>query len=179
MKKQDKAQGIAGGGAAQRRVDERSDSTRSAAAPPPASGPPPSGRPEVATLARAQRRRFSNEQKRAILGEAEQCQERGQLGALLRRHGIYSTTLKTWQRQLKQGLLTGGGRLAPGPRGRRTAEQERIAALERTNQRLEQQLEEACLIIDIQKKTAQLFGEKLKEWAVPQAADGCGNGKRR
>ena len=176
MNKQERAKGIAGRGAAQRREDERSESDRSAAAPRPASAAPASP-PVAATLERPTRRRWSNEQKRAILHEADQCQH-GQLGALLRRHGLFSATLKTWRQQLAQGRLEGPGALSTGPR-RKDPQRTQMAALEQRNRRLEQQLKEARLIIDIQKKMALLLGEKLSEWALEDSGNCAGNGRQR
>ena len=176
MNKQERAQASAGRGAAQRREDERSESDRSAAAPLPASAAPALP-PVAARLERPTRRRWSNAQKRAILREAEQCPH-GQLGALLRRHGIFSATLKTWRQQLAQGRLEGSGAISTGPR-RKDPRLAQLAALEQRNQRLEQQLKEARLIIDIQKKTALLLGEKLGEWALEERGNCAGNGRHR
>ncbi len=83
-----------------------------------------------------------------------------------------------WRQQLAQGRLEGPGALATGPRPKdpRLAQ---LAALELRNQKLEQQLKEARLIIDIQKKTALLLGEKLSEWTLEQGDPYAGNGKLR
>jgi len=61
--------------------------------------------PETEVRERAVRRRFTAEYKLRILKEAESCTKRGQLGALLRREGLYSTNLITWRRQMEKGTL--------------------------------------------------------------------------
>jgi len=102
--------------------------------------------------------------------EAEACSRPGQLGALLRREGLYSSHLVTWRRQREQALAQG---LAPRKRGRkptRDPRTERIGALERENARLRRKLDEAKLIIDIQKKTSQLLGIKLTDVSAHERA---------
>lgn len=98
------------------------------------------------------RRRFTAEYKRAVLKEAESCQA-GELGALLRREGLYSSHLTAWRRQRERGELEA---LSPKKRGRKakpvsplTKENER---LQRRVHALERRLAEAELIIDVQKK---------------------------
>ncbi len=59
--------------------------------------------PEV--VPKANRRQFSALYKLRILEEAKNCGERGQLGALLRREGLYSSHLTTWRRQWEKGEL--------------------------------------------------------------------------
>ena len=80
--------------------------------------------------------------------------EPGEIGALLRREGLYSSHLSKWRAQRDQGVLNA---LAPRRRGRkpvrRTADQLRIAELERENEALRGQLQRAELIIDVQKKS--------------------------
>lgn len=111
--------------------------------------------PEV--VPKAKRRQFTAEYKLRILEEADRCTEPGQIGALLRREGLYSSHLSKW-RQLRERWQREG--LAPQKRGRtpqdpRAAE---LAQLQRENERLRAQLEQAELIIDVQKKLSQLLG---------------------
>lgn len=110
--------------------------------------------PEVAP--KAQRRRFSAQYKLDILTEADNCTERGAIGALLRREGLYSSHLTTWRKQREDGVLNG----LQGPkRGRKPDPQAaRIAQLRRENEQLRSRLERAEQIIDVQKKLAQLLG---------------------
>ena len=110
--------------------------------------------PEV--VPRAKRRQFSAEYKLRILEEADQCGESGQVGALLRREGLYSSHLSNWRRQQRQGQLQG---LRSQKRGRkRDAQAAELKRLRRENERLRQQLERAELIIDVQKKVSQMLG---------------------
>ena len=113
--------------------------------------------PDPEVVAQAKRRQFSAEYKGRILAEAEQCTERGEIGALLRREGLYSSHLSNWRRQQRQGQLQG---LAARKRGRSKAKPQvqEMARLERENERLRQRLEQAELIIDVQKKLSQMLG---------------------
>lgn len=111
--------------------------------------------PEV--LPRAKRRRFLAEYKLRILEEADNCTQRGQIGALLRREGLYSSHLSTWRQQRTLGQLEG---LSPKKRGRKPQDpvDEEVARLQRENERLRARLEQAEMIIDVQKKLSQLLG---------------------
>ena len=113
--------------------------------------------PEPEVVPRAKRRRFTAEYKLRILEEADAWTERGQVGALLRREGLYSSHLAKWRQQRARGQLEGlsskkRGRKAPDP-----AEVE-LARLQRENERLRSRLEQAELIMDVQKKLSQLLG---------------------
>jgi len=110
--------------------------------------------PEV--VAKAARRHFTAEYKRRILQEAHACTRPGEVGALLRREGLYSSHLTTWRAQFERGALQG---LTPLKRGRKADPQAaEIARLQRENERLTAQLERAELIIDVQKKVSRLLG---------------------
>lgn len=117
--------------------------------------PPPN--PEVA--ATAKRRQFSASQRRRILAEAERCTEPGQIGALLRREGIYSSNLTTWRKQRKAAELAA---LQPQKRGRKAdpaiAEARLVAALTKDNERLRRKLAQAQTINEVQKKLCTLLG---------------------
>ena len=120
---------------------------------------PPPPDPEVA--AKARRRTFTTAYKLAILDELDHAKP-GETGAVLRREGLYSSSLVEWRRQRKQGELRA---LAPVRRGppavaKDTAELDR---LRRDNARLERQLAKAHLIIGIQKKAAQLLAIDLDQ----------------
>ena len=108
--------------------------------------------PDPQVVPKAERRRFSAEYKLNILTEADRCTEHGQLGALLRREGLYSSHLTTWRRQRAQGTLGQKRGRKPDPQA---AE---IKRLKRENERLRTRLERAEHIIDVQKKLAQLLG---------------------
>ena len=100
------------------------------------------------------RRKFTAAYKLRILKEAEHCTEPGQVGALLRREGLYASSLTLWRRQVNQGLVPkkrGPVAQKADPRVRR------IAVLERENEKLAHKLKQAELIIDVQKKVAELL----------------------
>jgi len=113
--------------------------------------------PEPEVLPRAKRRRYPAEYKLRILKEADGCTQRGQIGALLRREGLYSSHLSTWRQQRILGQLEG---LSPKKRGRKPQDPavEEAARLRRENERLRARLEQAEMIIDVQKKLSQLLG---------------------
>ena len=111
--------------------------------------------PEV--VRKAKRRQFSARYKLRILEEAENCAERGQLGALLRREGLYSSHLTTWRRQREKGQLEALSLKRRGPKPQDALE-ERLAKLRRENERLKARLERAETIIEVQKKLSCLLG---------------------
>ena len=118
--------------------------------------------PDPAVAEKPVRRRFTAEYKLRILCEADRCTEPGQLGALLRREGLYSSHLTTWRQQRDEGTLAG---LTPKRRGRKAhpdapliAENER---LKRETQRLAAKLRQAETIIEVQKKLSEILGIPL------------------
>ena len=111
--------------------------------------------PDPEVEMKAKRRTFTAEYKRRILEEAERSTKSGEVGALLRREGLYSSHLTTWRRQREAGELAG---LRPKKRGRKQDEAAlEMAKLRRENERLRKQLEQAELIIAAQKKLAQVL----------------------
>jgi transposase len=123
-----------------------------------------SARPDPEVVAIAQRRQFSSIEKRRILALADACTQPGEIGALLRREGIYSSHLCTWR---KQRAAAEKAALEPQKRGRKIdpalAEARRIETLTRENERLRRQLAQAELIIDVQKKVASLLGVSMAQ----------------
>ena len=114
--------------------------------------------PEVST--KAKRRSFTAQYKRRILEEADRCTKPGEIGAMLRREGLYSSNLSKWRREREAAELAG---LAPKKRGRKPdKEAAELAKLRRENERLRKQLDQAELIIAAQKKLARLL-ETLNE----------------
>ena len=117
----------------------------------------PTPDPEVAAIAK--RRQFSSNDKRRLLAAADRCTKAGEIGALLRREGIYSSYLTTWR---KQRAAAERAALAPQKRGRQAdpaiAEDRRVAELTRENERLRRKLTQAHTIIDVQKKLCTLLG---------------------
>ena len=107
---------------------------------------------------KASRRSYTAEYKRRILREAEGCKEYGQVGALLRREGLYSSNLTAWRRQIDQGTLDALSSKKRGPKARKPDPSvRRIIEQEKENQKLRARLRKAELIIDAQKKIAEIF----------------------
>ena len=107
-------------------------------------------------VAKAKRRQHPAEYKLRILREVEGCKGKGEVGALLRREGLYSSLVSKWREQHERGSLTGLSRKRRGPKVDVNAEE--LIRLQRENKRLQAQLERAELIMDIQKKVVQLVG---------------------
>ena len=124
------------------------------------SAPPavPSGS-DSEVVARAQRRRFSTADKRRILNAADHCSKPGEIGALMHREGVYSSSLSTWRRQREAAELAA---VAPQKRGPKIdparVQTLHIAQLTRERDSLRDQLVKAQLVIDVQKKVATLLG---------------------
>jgi len=151
--------------APQRREGERSESDRSGGAAnsagPLSAGISPVPDPEVA--ATAKRRRFTAEYKLSILAQVEACREQRDIGALLRREGLYSSHLSKWRQQRQKGALAG---LTPKKRGRKPTANplaEECRRLQAETARLKRQLQQAETIIDVQKKVSTLLGIQLPE----------------
>ena len=122
---------------------------------------PMSKEPDPQVVPKAERRKFSAEYKLRILAEADECTERGAIGALLRREGLYSSNLDKWRKQRERGVLDG---LRGQKRGRKPDPQAvENARLVRENEQLRSRLERAEHIIDVQKKLAQLLGAMSAE----------------
>ena len=116
--------------------------------------------PDPEVPAKAQRRRFPAEYRLRILTQADACKKPGELGALLRREGLYSSLLTNWRRQREQGALQDmrGRRRGPKPR----PVDPRVKQLEAENRRLQRKLQRAETIITLQKKVAEILGVPLK-----------------
>lgn len=112
--------------------------------------------PDSEVEPRAIRRHYTTEYKQRILDEIDQATEPREIGAILRREGLYSQIVSKWRQQRAQGGLEG---LAPQKRGPKAApEAGELAQLKRENERLRQKLEKAELIIEVQKKVSQFLG---------------------
>jgi len=116
-------------------------------------------RPDPEVVPVAKRRTFSKADKLRILTDADACSAPGDIGALLRREGIYSSHLATWR---KQRQLTGEARALERKRGPKSElvsiQERRVAELEKQVERLQAKLVKADLIIDVQKKLSILLG---------------------
>lgn len=117
--------------------------------------------PDPEVVPKAERRRFSAEYKLRILAEADACTQRGEIGALLRREGLYRSHLDKWREQRRAGALQA---LAPQKRGPKPDPQAaEITRLRRENERLQQRLQRAETIIEVQKKLSALLGLPTNE----------------
>jgi transposase len=104
------------------------------------------------------RRRFTAKYKLRILDEADACTEMGQLGALLRKEGLYSSSLTLWRKQRAQGILKAMSPKKRGPKGKdKNPLAEQVARLQKENERLKKKLKQAETIIDVQKKVSELL----------------------
>ena len=112
---------------------------------------------DVQVSAKIPRRRFTAEYKLKIVREADGCSQPGELGALLRREGLYSSNLVTWRRARDRGELVNAPK-----RGRKAKpinpSAKRVAELERQNAKLLARAERAEALVDLQKKVAALLG---------------------
>lgn len=116
----------------------------------------PAAIPDPEVVVKPKRRQFTADYKHRILQEVDACTQPGEIGALLRREGLYSSHLTTWRHQRQRGERQG---LAPVKRGRKADPQvAEIAQLQREKARLQAQVERAELIIEVQKKLSQLLG---------------------
>src|ERR1700712_353681 len=118
--------------------------------------PAPHPNPEV--VARSKRRRFTGEYKRRILAELDGEQAPGDIGALLRREGLYSSHLTKWRREREAGILEGLAPQKRGPKSKSDPLADENQKLRRANERLTDQLRKAEIVIDVQKKLATLLG---------------------
>ena len=145
----------------ERRGDERSETPRSGGSSAAERDPTPIA-PDPEVPAGHTKRRFTAAYKLDLLRRADACHRSGELGALLRKEGLYSSHLVTWRRQREHGLM-------PKKRGRKpTSIGPRVntlmrenAALTTENRRLERRLQRADTIIAFQKKVASLLGIPL------------------
>ena len=149
-------------GASQGALRATEDAPESA---PPAT--PPGSDSEV--VPRARRRRFTNADKRRILQAADRCTKPGEVGALMRREGVYSSSLSTWRRQRETADLAA---LAPQKRGPKAdparVDAQHIAQLTRERDQLRVELNKAQLVIEVQKKVTALLN-------LLAADDTCGS----
>jgi transposase-like protein len=142
-------------GEPERRGDERSETPRSGGSSTiePDAVPVP---PDSEVPARHARRRFTTAYKLEVLRRADACTRHGELGALLRKEGLYSSHLITWRQQREAGLT-------PKTRGRKaTAVDPRVKKLEQENRRLTSRLQQTEALLAFQKKVSELLGIPLK-----------------
>ena len=140
-------------------VPGTSQEARRATEEAPGSAPQPI-RPgsDSEVVPRARRRTFTNADKRRILQAADQCTKPGEVGALMRREGVYSSSLSTWRRQREAADMVA---LAPQKRGPKAdparIDAQHIAQLTRERDHLRVELDKAQLVIEVQKKVTALL----------------------
>ena len=117
--------------------------------------------PEVAE--KATRRRFTADYKRRIALEAQRCTEAGEIGALLRREGLYSSVVQRWRRQLREEPLSSSKKSNSNASSAKPSTAKELAALKRENERLKERLRQAELIIDVQKKVSEMMQTRSPE----------------
>ena len=111
---------------------------------------------------RSPRRDFSAEYKLQIVTQANACGH-GELGALLRREGLYNSQVRQWRKELAKKGAAGLRKTAPGPAPKLTPEQRRIAELERMNAKLSRRLDVAESCIALQKKVLSMLDQANSE----------------
>jgi transposase len=153
---------------------ELAASQRSGEAANSAGGPATGTRqplPDSEVTARPQRRRFTAEYKRSIVEQADASRDAGAIGALLRREGLYSSHLTNWRRQCQRGEMEA---LAPKRRGPKVVvsplvlENRKLLA---NNARLTKRLQNAELIIEVQKKVAALLGNPIPNIKIDEESE--------
>lgn len=122
--------------------------------------------PDPEVPAKAKRRLFSAEYRLRILKEADACKGPGEIGALLRREGLYSSNLVTWRRQRDARALVGMKEQKRGPKPRR--EDPRLKQKDREIARLQRRLKQAEAVIEVQKKVAEILGIPLNSPALDE-----------
>jgi transposase-like protein len=123
-------------------------------------------RPDPELVEGPKRRRFTAEYKLRVLREADGCSRPSEVGALLRREGLYSSILSEWRKQREAGALEALER----PRGRKPADplEAENASLRRRLERTEAELEKARKVIEVQGNVSALLGQLLE----PRGAEG-------
>jgi len=123
--------------------------------------------PDPEVPEKAKRRQFSPEYRLRILKEADACKGPGEIGALLRREGLYSSNLVTWRRQRDARALVGMKAQKRGPKPRR--EDPRLKQKDREIARLQHRLKQAETVIEVQKKVAEILGIPLNSPALDES----------
>jgi transposase len=125
-------------------------------------GMPRNGRaPDPEVTARPKRRFFTGEYKMRILDEVDAAKEPGAVGAILRREALYSSHLAEWRKERRRGSIAAMSK----KRGRKPTKNplaDEVERLRRENAKLKARLEQAEVIIDVQKKVASILGIPLK-----------------
>ena len=121
-------------------------------------------RPEVQVVAKPKRRRFTTQYKRSILEQADACSKSGEVSALLRREGLYSSHLHSWRLARLAGEIAGDKPKKRGPKPRKVdPRDQRIAQLEKELSKERARRRQAEGLVELQKKVAALFDQLPKD----------------
>src|SRR3984957_6721347 len=115
-------------------------------------------RPNPEVLARAKRRSYTGEYKQKVLAEADAARGSGEIGAVLRKHGLYSSHLTKWRKERRSGILEGLSPQKRGPKSKSSPLTAENQKLRRENEQLTDRLRKAEIVIDVQKKGVMLLG---------------------
>ena len=125
------------------------------------SGGREAARPNPEVVARAKRRTYTGQYKQQVLAEADAARGSGEIGTVLRRHGLYSSHLTKWRQERKSGIVEGLAPQKRGPKAKANPLTCEMQKLQRENERLTDRLRKAEIVIDVQKKVAMLLGIPL------------------
>jgi transposase len=117
--------------------------------------------PDPEVVSKPQRRRYTADYKMKILQEYDACEQPGEKGALLRREGIYSSNISTWRRQYNQGGVDGLSEIKQGPQVDPQTKENKM--LRQENEQLKKRLQQAEMIIEVQKKVSRILELELNE----------------
>lgn len=125
--------------------------------------------PDPELVEQAKRRSFTAEYKARILAEADACTRPGEVGALLRREGLYTSHLTYWRKQRRDGALRELGR----PRGRKPVDRrdQEIAQLNGKLERSATELAKMKRVVEIQGNVSALLEEMLGEGSAPRSTE--------
>jgi transposase-like protein len=115
--------------------------------------------PDPAVEAKPQRRRFTAEYKLRVLREVERAKAPGDIGAILRREGLYSSHLVSWRRERDRVATAGLAARKRGPTAQ--VKDPRVTQLEREMARLRRRNQQVETLLEIQKKASELLGIPL------------------
>ena len=147
-------------------VEPEAEGARRATGAPGSTATSRAADPDPEVPAKATRRRFSAEYRLRIVKLADACKKPGDIAALLRREGLYSSHLTLWRQQRDRGALVSMRGRKRGPTARPI--DPRVKQLETENARLQRKLQRAETIITLQKKVAEILGIPLKPLAIDE-----------
>lgn len=157
------------------RSEPLSTETRSSSRPPDWNGATLTGQverkrssvggvPDTEVVMRPARRRFTTEYKLRIVAEADKATRPGEIGAILRREGLYSSLLQKWRDDLRgkgSGKLSATVKRKQRDADKRSAQSKEMVRLKRENARLEKRIQKVELLLDLQKKFSEILGIEL------------------